>query len=804
MKLPALSLRSAALASVLLASLCHSAPAATDDIGKPSSLAPSRVVLTYLQPARRWLDSLPVGNGRIGAMIFGGVATERIALNESTFWSGAPGTDHDNPAAREQLAGIRSKLFAGDYREAVGLISRHMLGRQGNYGTHLPVGDLFLDMPHGEAAVSGYERHLNLASAVAETSYSVDGVRFTRAVFASHPDQALVILLTADKPGSISFKLRVQPNSKSAELTTTAADTLAMTESARENKHSDGKTGVLLSGLLRVGIDKGHCRSGSDLIEVSGADSATILVCLATDFPGLGEPRKIDASDAMGRCRDQLTAAARHSPAELRRRHTADHARLFGRVGMDLGHSAADTLPTDVRMKRVREGAEDPGLAALFFQYGRYLLVAGSREDSPLPTNLQGIWNDNLACNMGWTCDFHLDINTQQNYWPAEVANLSECHAPLFRLLESMRKPGRRTARTVYGADGWVCHVFTNPWGYTAPGWGLGWGLHPTGGIWLGSHLWQHYDFTRDRKFLGDTAYPVLKEAAEFFLSYMVIDPRNGWLVTGPSTSPENSFTGPDGQGSFSESMGPTCDIVLVRDLFESCVEASRILAKDAPFRARLEEALGKLPPLRVGRHGQLMEWLQDFEEAAPNHRHTTHLIALYPSAQITPDRTPALAEAARTTLQRRLSQKDWEDVEWSRGNLIHFYARLGDGESAHKHLRGLLAEDTDLDLLTFSRGGIAGAPENIFCVDGNSAGASGIAEMLVQSHGGELRLLPALPRAWPTGSVRGFKARGNITVDMDWRDGRVVGLTLSASDRTPVKVRVNGEERSLVPGRAR
>ena len=782
--------------------LCHLRLSSSPDAPKPELVPPpvfvgeappppSPLTLWYRQPAKRWLEALPVGNGRLGAMVFGGVATERLALNESTFWSGAPDSTHNNPAGRDHLTEIRKLLFDGQYRQAVDLISRDLLGRPGNYGTHLPVGDLLLQMRDVAGEVRDYRRDLDLDQAVAAVGYSVGGVHFTREVIASHADNVVAVRLTADQPGKVSFQMRFKANREPSQVRAQGSDTLLITADARENKHSGGKTGVSLSGLIRAVANGGKVAAQGDSIVVSDANSVTLLIALNTSFKG-GKPGDLS--------QQQLAAAAVRTYASLRERHLADHQPLFRRVALDLGPSAAAPLPTDQRLARLRQGEGDPALVAQFFQYGRYLLIAGSRPDSPLPTNLQGIWNDNLACNMGWTCDFHLDINTQQNYWPAEVCHLSECHEPLFRLIESLREPGRQTAQTVYGARGWVCHVFTNPWGYTAPGWGLGWGMHPTGGIWIGSHLWQRYQFTGDREFLRQHAYPTLKEAAEFFLDYMVEDPKHGWLVTGPATSPENAFVTPNGQGACSEYMGPTCDIVLVRDLFTSCVTASRTLGVDEAFRGQLEVALAKLPPLRVGKHGQLMEWLEDFDEAVPNHRHTSHLIALYPSDQITPTATPDLAKAARVTLQRRLGQPDWEDVEWSRGNLINFYARLGDGDEAHKHVLGLLREDTDADLLTFSRGGIAGAPENIFVVDGNSAGTAGIAEMLLQSHGGQIELLPALPKAWASGSVKGLKARGNVTVDIEWNDGKVSTFKLRSPNPQPVKVRVNGESRVITP----
>lgn len=766
----------------------------------------SPTTVWYRQPAKRWLEALPVGNGRLGAMVFGGIPVERIALNESTFWSGAPDDSHDNPAAREHLAEIRRLLFAQEFRKAVSLIEQHVLGRRGNYGTHLPVGDLLLEMRHPEGEARDYRRELDLDEAIASVTYSIGGVRFRREVLASHPGQVMAVRLTADRPGSIRFRARFQGNRQPSAARVVGKEGLVLTADARESKHSDGKTGVSLSGLVRVLPEGGTVAAHGEVLEVERADAVTLLIALNTTF-GAGDPA--------ARSERQIAAVAGRGYAALREQHLADYQPLFRRVAIDLGTSSGEEAPTDQRLARVRQGEEDPALVAQFFQYGRYLLIAGSREDSPLPLNLQGIWNDDLACNMGWTCDFHLDINTQQNYWPAEVCNLSETHEPLFRLVESLRVAGRRTARTVYGAGGWVCHVFTNPWGFTAPGWGLGWGVHPTGGIWIASHLWEHYRFTGDREFLRTRAYPTLKEAAEFFLDYMVEHPTLGWLVTGPATSPENAFITPNGQGSCSESMGPTCDSVLVRDLFASCIEASRTLGVDAAFRDRLEIALGRLPPLRVGRHGQLMEWLEDFEEAMPNHRHTTHLIALFPSEQITPRRTPELARAARVTLQRRLGQPDWEDVEWSRGNLIVYFARLQDGESAHHHLLGLLREDTDANLLTFSRAGIAGAPENIFCVDGNTSGTAGVAEMLLQSHASEagetgpvyeLGLLEALPKAWPKGWVRGLRARGGFEVDLAWAAGELRSVRVSSVRGGECKVRYRDRvvPVALKPGTAR
>jgi alpha-L-fucosidase 2 len=464
---------------------------------------------------------------------------------------------------------------------------------------------------------------------------------------------------------------------------------------------------------------------------------------------------------------------------------------LYRRVSLDLGQRGdLAKLPIDERRKRLAAGGDDPELCALFFQYGRYLTIAGSREDSPLPLALQGIWNDGLAAGMEWTDDFHLDINTQQNYWLCEVGNLSECHAPLAALVETLHLSGARTAREMYGAEGWVAHVVTNAWGYSAPGWGLGWGIFVTGGVWIALELWEHYRFTGDSTFLREKAYPVLRDAARFFLSYMVEHPTKKWLVTGPSNSPENWFIAPDTGKPCSDSMGPTCDRVLVHSLFSACMQASELLGLDEKWRAQVAGARDRLAPLQVGKHDQLQEWLEDFDEAEPNHRHTSHLIALYPEDQISPDKTPVLAAAARVTIERRIHQANWEDTEWSRANLVNYYARLLDPEAAHRHLLGLIAHAADDSLLTYSRGGVAGAENNIFAIDDNTAGAAGIAEMLLQSHGDVLHLLPGLPPAWPSGSVRGLRGRGGITVSIYRRDGRLSSATVKADRETDRAIR--------------
>jgi alpha-L-fucosidase 2 len=748
------------------------------------SLPPQREELWFNKPAQRWLEALPVGNGRLGGMIFGGVEAERIALSDSTVWSGGPSHNDVNPEALAHLPEIRALMFADKYVEARALCEKYLLGRPASFGTNVPLPEVRIECDHTEA--TGYRRSLLLDEGVARVAYHSGAQAFHREFFASNPDGVLVARLTSDAPHGLNCRIAFGTLKQPGRVSVIGNNTLVLRSRAVETAHSNGKDGVDYQIRILARVEGGSAQGGEQALHIQKADAVTLLIVTGSSYGG-EQPEQF--------CVRTLQRVEETPYAQLLAAHVRDHQALYGRVQISLDlNRALDQLTTDERRQRVEAGKDDPGLCALFMQYGRYLTIAGSRANSPLPMALQGIWNDSLAASMGWSDDFHLDINTQQNYWAVNVCNLDECGEPLYRFLEQLRIAGRETATKMYGAPGWVAHVVTNPWSYSAPGWGLGWGLTPTGGVWLATQMWYHYQFTGDRHFLETRAYPVLHDAAEFFLAYMVEHPEHKWLVTGPAGSPENSFRSPDGI-QCSESMGPTCDRVFVYGLFQSCIESSRILGIDTEFRARLERAQARLTPFQIGKHGQLQEWLKDFDEAQPNHRHTTHLVALYPESQITPDKTPQFAQAARVTIERRISQAHWEDTEWTRANFIGYYARLRDGESAYRHLTGLIGQDADHSLLTYSRGGVAGADQNIFAIDGNMGGAACMAEMLLQSHDGVIRLLPALPAAWPHGQVSGLRARGGIEVAMAWHEGKLRNAWLRSDHDTTCTVRLGNSE---------
>ncbi|MFC6160010.1 glycoside hydrolase family 95 protein [Kribbella jiaozuonensis] len=737
-------------------------------IASPAAGPRSQVVpagtLWYDRPGERWFEALPVGNGRLGGMVYGGAPAERIDLSESTVWSGGPSpwTADLSPTAREQLPNVRKLLFAGEYAQAQQLAGEHLLGTRASFGTNLPLPYLSLTFDHG--SVTNYRRALDLDTGLASVSYEADEVRFTREVLASHPHGIIAVQLTASRPGAISFTARLD----GSVFPGTTGTGIAFSGKAVESLHSDGSTGALVEVRGHVEASGGTTTLTEGRCEVVGADSAVLFVAVGTDW---------DSADPVRQVSELLVAAVEAGYDEVRAAHVDDHSGLMRRVSLDLG-GERDDVPTDRRREGLASGERDDGLLALYFQYGRYLTVAGSRADSPLPLALQGLWNDGLASSASWSNDFHLDINTQQNYWAAESTNLAECHTPLFSFLERLGASGRSTATQMYDTPGWVAHTVTDAWGYSAPGTALGWGLNVTGGAWLATHLWEHYEYGGDLAFLRDVAYPVLRDAALFQLAYLTEDPATGNLVGGPSESPENWYVAPDGSRC-SVAMGNTVDTVFATAILRDCSAAAEVLGVDAELQQRITAALTRMTPYRVGRHGQLQEWLHDFEEADPAHRHTSHLCALYPERQITPRSTPELARAAEVTIERRQSADGWEQTEWVEANFALFYARLLQGDQALVHLISLVADASEANLLSYSVGGVAGAAQNIYSFDGNAGGTAAVAELLVQSDPTELELLPALPTSWPNGSVHGLRARAGLTVDITWTDGRLAHATI-------------------------
>jgi alpha-L-fucosidase 2 len=744
--------------------------------------------LWYEQPASAWMQAAPLGNGRLGAMIYGGVETETLALNEISLWSGQYDENQEIPCGKDILAKIRKLYFEGKMDEGNDLANRFLSGTPHSFGTHLPVGDLKISTKH-TGAISGYRRELDMETAVASVSYKAGNIPYRREYFCSNPDDVLLIRLTAGAKNALSFEISLDLLRESDIRV--SGNRLTFSGQALFPKQGPG--GVQYEGTVQISVKGGKILAHDHTLSVENSNEALIIVDFRTDFKNSGY--KETGNQA-------IQAAASKTYSELKQAHIKDYQRLFNRVQLDLGKSEADRLPTDIRWQQMKkERNDDPGLFALFFQYGRYLLIASSRENSPLPANLQGLWNDNLACNMGWTCDYHLDINTEQNYWLANTGNLPECNAPLFQYLDDLSRYGEKTARDVYGCRGWTAHTVANVWGYTAPGQGTGWGLFPTAGAWLASHLWNHYCFTADKRFLEKQGYPILKKCAEFLLDYLVEDPRNGYLMTGPSTSPENSFK--TGGREYNLSLTPTCDRVLVYETFASCIEASRILNIDEAFRRTLEQAQAKLPPIQTGKDGTVREWFEDYELGHPEHRHSSHLLALYPFNQISVEKTPELAAAAAKSIYRQTNAEHYEDVEWSRANMICFYARLKKAEEAYKNVKGLLVEFSRENLFTMAPAGVAGANEDIFEFDANEAAPAGIAEMLLQSHEGYIELLPALPREWNTGSFKGLCVRGGAEVDLKWEKGQVKHAKITATadntfsiqlPETTVKIRKNNK----------
>ncbi|MDU0978134.1 MAG: glycoside hydrolase N-terminal domain-containing protein [Phocaeicola vulgatus] len=730
--------------------------------------------LWYAQPAEVWMESLPIGNGRLGAMTYGGIEEEKLALNESTMWSGQYNENQNIPFGREKMNQLRKLFFEGKLSEGNRIAGDNLHGNQTSFGTHLPIGDLKMQFIYPEG---NYRRSLSLDEAVSSVSFNSGGVNYKREYFATNPDNVLVLRLTADKQKSITMNMGLDLM-RQADLSV-EDNQLVFTGKVDFPLHGPG--GVCFEGRIAVLADNGEVKMEQSEVGIKEADAVTLIVDVRTDYK---------SPDYKTLCADGVKKAAAKSYDELKQAHIKDYNTLYNRVSIHFGQDANRALPTDVRWKQVKEGKTDTGLDALFFQYGRYLTIASSRENSPLPIALQGFFNDNKACNMGWTNDYHLDINTEQNYWAANVGNLAECNAPLFTYIKDLAHHGAKTAEVVYGCKGWTAHTTANVWGYTPASSTIIWGLFPMASSWIASHLWTQYEFTQDKQYLAETAYPLLKGNAQFILDFLAKDPKSGYLMTGPSISPENWFRTAGGEEMVA-SMMPACDRELAYEILSNCVQASEILNTDREFADSLRTAIAQLPPIQLRANGAIREWFEDFEEAHPNHRHTSHLLALYPFSQITLEKTPELAEAARKTIENRLSAENWEDTEWSRANMICMYARLKDAQEAYKSVQLLQGKLSRENLMTVSPGGIAGAEGDIYSFDGNPAGTAGMAEMLVQNHEGYVEFLPCLPDEWKEGSFKGLCIRGGAEVAAEWTNAVINSASLKATANQTFKVKL-------------